>query len=177
MSSDYSIEIKNVSPTIWVYRDTDGKIKEREQSKEEREEQIVPPRGEYTLKVKAFAKPFEMTKSEQYGGGVQMMTRLLLEVVDGGKASLKGQQTTALCSLAISKNSNLGRVYLATTGKSIDQGGTADPTLMLEQEFQVYLKQDKLDDNGNRTRTAPAWETVAKVGESAEDDEGTEFQT
>jgi hypothetical protein len=177
MSSEYSIEIKNVSPTIWVYRDTDGKIKEREQTKEEREEQIVPPRGEYTLKVKAFAKPFEMTKSEQYGGGVQMMTRLLLEVVDGGKASLKGQQTTALCSLAISKNSNLGRVYLATTGKSIDQGGTADPTLMLEQEFQVYLKQDKLDDNGNRTRTAPAWETVAKVGESAEDDEGTEFQT
>lgn len=171
MSSEYAIEIKNVQPTIWVYRDADGKIKEREQTKEEREEQVVPPRGEYTLRVKAFAKPFEMAKSEQYGGGTQLMTRLLLEIVEGGKANLKGMQTTALCSLAISKNSNLGRVYLATTGLSIDQGGTADPTLMLEKDFQVYLKQDKLDENGNRTRTAPAWETIARVGEASDEED------
>ena len=33
-TSQYAIEVKTVSPTIWVYKDTDGKIKEREQTKE-----------------------------------------------------------------------------------------------------------------------------------------------
>ena len=168
---EYDIAVRDIQPTIWVYKDADGSIKEREQSKEEREEQIVPPRGEYTFRVKAFAKPFEMARSEQFGGGVQTMTRLLLEIVDGGSGKLKGQQTTALCSLSMSKRSNLGAVYMATTGESLEAGGTADPTKMLEKDFSVYAKQDKLDDNGNRTKTVLAWDTVEKAGASSDDDD------
>ena len=35
MTDSYLIEVKTVQPTIWVYKDTDGKIKEREQKRVE----------------------------------------------------------------------------------------------------------------------------------------------
>ena len=173
---EYDIEVRTVQPTIWVYKDTDGKIKEREQTKEEREEQIVPPRGEYTFKVVAFAKKFQMANFDKTG--MQDMTRLLLEIVDGGKASLKGERTTALCSLSISKGSNLGKVYMATTGEGLEPGRPpADPTLMLDKTFSVYAKQDKLDENGDRTKTVLAWDTVEKAGGvTPESEEDADFQ-
>ena len=175
-TSQYQIEVKTVQPTIWVYKDTDGKIKEREQTKDEREEQIVPPRGEYTFKVVAFAKKFQMANFDKTG--MQDMTRLLLEIVDGGKASLKGERTTALCSLSISKGSNLGKVYMATTGEGLEPGRPpADPTLMLDKTFSVYAKQDKLDENGDRTKTVLAWDTVEKAGGvTPESEEDADFQ-
>jgi hypothetical protein len=176
MSSEYAIEVKTVQPTIWVYRKDDGTIGEREQTKEEREEQVVPPRGEYTLRVKAFAKKFEMDNFEKTGK--DWMTRLLLEIVDGGKANLKGQQTTALCSMKMSGKSNLGQVYMATTGESLEPGRPpADPTLMLEKDFVVYLKQDKLNENGERTKTVLAWDTIERAGGAASADGEEEFQT
>lgn len=177
MTDSYLVEVKTVQPTIWVYKDTDGKIKEREQTKEEREEQIVPPRGEYTFKVVAFAKKFQMANFDKTG--MQDMTRLLLEIVDGGKASLKGERTTALCSLSISKGSNLGKVYMATTGEGLEPGRPpADPTLMLDKTFSVYAKQDKLDENGDRTKTVLAWDTVEKAAGAtdSEAEEDADFQ-
>lgn len=179
---EYDIEIKDVQPTIWVYKDpADGKIKEREQSKDERQEQVVPPRGEYVFRIKAFAKMFEMPKSAQYGGGTQEMTRLLLEVVSGPSSKVEGQLTSVLCTRAMSRGSNLGKVYMKSTGLDLDpQMGSADPTKMLEKCFSVYAKQDKLDDSGNRKNTSLAWDTVeradGKPEPAADGDEEDDFQ-
>lgn len=175
-TNQYLVEIKEIQPTIWVYRDSDGSVKERTQTKEEREEQIVPPRGEYTFRVKAFAKKFEMDNYDKTGK--EWMTRLLLEIVAGPNAKAKGHMTTVLCSMKMSKSSNLGKVYMATTGRGLEREmGSADPTLMLEQEFSVYAKQDKTDENGNRTKTVLAWETVGKPGEAGAASEDDDFRS
>lgn len=164
MTSQYARTVSDIRPTVWVYKDESGEIREREQTQEERQQQQIPPKGEYRLKVKAFAAPFEMTRHQDYGGGVQTMTRLLLEVV-GGPGN--GKRTNLLVSYAVSKKSNLGKVYGATVGMPAP-GEDWDPVLMLEKEFTAYLQPSKnLDENGKPKGTDCSWDTVAAIGEAA----------
>lgn len=147
-----------------MQRAPDGSIEEHEQTQDERQALQIPPKGEYRLKVKGFGVPFEMPRSPEFGGGMQTMTRLLLEVV-GGPGN--GKRTTLLTSYSVSRRSNLGKIYGATVGMP-EPGQEWDPVLMLDQEFTAYLQPSKnLDENGKPKGTDCSWDTVAAVGEPA----------
>lgn len=142
----------------------DGSIQEREQTQEERQQLQVPPKGEYRLKIKGFAVPFEWQQKAEYGGGMREMTRLLLEV-QGGPGN--GKLLSLLCPFVVGKKSNLGKIYGATVGLPAP-GEDWDPVLMLEQEFTAYLQPSKnLDENSKPKGTDCSWDTVAAVGETA----------
>lgn len=165
MVSQYARKTADIRPTVWVSLDSAGALQTREQTQDERLAQVIPPKGEYRLRVIAFAEPFEMPKAEQFGGGMQEMTRVLLEVVDGPG---KGKQTTLLCSFAVSKRSNLGKIYGATVGLP-EAGDDWDPVAMLNKEFVAYLQPSKnVDDNGKPKGTDCSWDTVARVGGETE---------
>lgn len=164
MTSQYARTVSDIRPTVWVQRNEDGSIHEHEQTQDERQALQIPPKGEYRLKVKGFAVPFDMPRSQEFGGGMQTMTRLLLEV-QGGPGN--GKRTTLLTSYAVSKRSNLGRIYGATVGMPAP-GEDWDPVLMLEQEFTAYLQPSKnQDENGKPKGTDCSWDTVAAIGEAA----------
>jgi hypothetical protein len=163
--SQYTRKASDIKPTVWVYRADDGTFQTREQTKDERDSLQIPPKGEYRLRVKAFAEPFEMNKKAEYGGGVQEMTRLLLEVVGGPGA---GKRTTLLCSFSFGKSSNLGRVFAAATNRVIASGDDCDPVDMLEGEFVAYLQPSKnLDEHGKPKGTDCSWDTVAPAAGTA----------
>lgn len=159
MVSQYAIEAKGQT-TTWVKKNANGELVTTEQTQDERAAQIViPKRGEYRLRVAAFAEPFELARSEQYGGGMQKMTRLLLTLV-GGPGD--GKQTTLLAGWSIGSKSNLGKVFSATTGKAPAPSGMNDPVEMLNKEFIAFLApSDALDDAGNPRYTVISWDTVA----------------
>lgn len=161
MNSQYARTVSEIRPTVWVYKAADGTFQEREQSQDERAQIQIPPKGEYRLKVVGFAVPFEMPRSADFGGGMQTMTRLLLEVAGGPAA---GKRCTLLVSYAVSRRSNLGKIYGATVGMPAP-GESWDPVLMLDQEFTAYLQPSKnLDENGKPKGTDCSWDTVAAVG-------------
>lgn len=162
--SQYARQAKDISPTVWVYKDADGSIKTREQTQDERLAILIPPKGEYRLKVKAFAEPFERPKSQQYGGGMQEKTILLLEV-QGGPGN--GKLCTLWATYVFSKGSNLGKIFKAVTGIAITPGSVPDPIAMLEGEFTAYLQPSQnLDDNGKPKGTDCSMDTVASVGDA-----------
>lgn len=163
--SAYTISASQAAPTIWVRKDSKGAIVTHEQTQDERMAHGVPPKGEYQLRVISFAEPFEMPRSEQFGGGVQQMTRLELEVLNGKG---KGKTCTLLCGWSIGPRSNLGKVYRAVTGKAVENGVDYDVTDILGGEFTAYLQpSDQLDDAGKPRGTRCSWDTVAAVGADA----------
>lgn len=165
MSSKYAMTAKEAQPTIWVMRNDKGEIVEHEQTQDERTALQIPPKGEYRLRLKAFAEPFEMPRSPEFGGGMQTMTRLLLEVAAG---PAQGKRTTLLCSWSIGPRSNLGKVFKATTGQVVENGVEYDPVDMLEGEFTAYLQPSKnLNEDGKPKGTDCSWDTVSAVGETA----------
>lgn len=165
MSSAYTLSAAQGAATVWVRKDAQGNVVTHEQTQDERMAHVVPPRGEYTLIVRSFAEPFEMARAEQFGGGMQTMTRLELEIADGRG---KGKTCVLLCGWSIGPRSNLGKVYRAVTGKAVDNGGEYDVAEILGGRFVAYLQpSDALDDNGKPRGTRCSWDTVAPVGEAA----------
>lgn len=168
MVSSYVIDSSSAQATVFVRRAADGSLEKEEQSQDQRAAQVVPPKGEYRLKVTGFAEPFEMPRAEQFGGGTQLMTRLELQIV-GGRGD--GKTTTVLCGwpTRIGPRSNLGKVYMATKNTGIPEGMKVDVADILGGEFEAYLRpSDKLDDFGKPRYTVIAWDTVAPVGGSGE---------
>lgn len=166
--SQYAIEAKGQA-TVWVSRNENGELATHEQTQDERALQVVVPRrGEYRLKLAAFCEPFEMERSEKFGGGKQMMSRLLLTIV-GGPGD--GKQTTLLAGWSIGARSNLGKIFSATTGKEPATNGVNDPVDMLNGEFVAFLApSDALNEHGNPKYTTISWDTVAPVTAAAGDD-------
>ncbi len=165
MVSQYAREASTIAPTVWVYKTDDGNYATREQTKEEREAFQIPPRGEYRLKVKGFAEPFERPKDAKYGGGMQEKTILLLEV-QGGPGN--GKRCTLWATYVFSKGSNLGKVFQAVTKRPIMPGDVPDPVEMLEGEFTAYLQPSQnLDENGRPKGTDCSWDTVAAIDSAA----------
>lgn len=168
--SAYTIT-RTSTPTIWVRKDAKGNVVTHEQTQDERMAHIVPPRrGEFRLKVVSFAEPFEMPRAEQFGGGVQQMTRLELEIQNGPG---KGKVCTLLCGWSIGPRSNLGKVYAAATGKAVEKAGEYDVIDLLGGEFSAYLMpSEKLDDDGNPRGTNCSWDTVAAVSDGVAGESG-----
>lgn len=162
-ASEFDIEVKEAAPTVWIYLDENGELAERTETKEEREKCVVPPSGIYDLKIKAFSRTFEMPKDAQYGGGTSVNTRLLCEIIPPTARGV-GKRLTLLSTWALSKNSNLGKVYTAATGIQLNRGEKGNPVNLLEKDFQVYLKQDSLGQDGKPSYNRPSWDTVKPAG-------------
>lgn len=67
----------------------------------------VPPKGEYEFMVTGYALPFEMAKGEQFGGGMQTMTRVEFTIIEGKG---KGRMWTELYGFSIGEKANLGKL-------------------------------------------------------------------
>lgn len=167
-ASDFDIEIKEAAPTQWIYKNENGELSERTESKDERDQCVVPPPGMFNLKILAFSRSFEMPKSMEFGGGTSTNTRLLCEIVPPTPRGV-GKKLTLLSTWALSKNSNLGRVYTAATGIELRRGEKGNPVNLLGETFQVYLKQDAVGQDGKPSYNRPSWDTVkpAAGGEEA----------
>jgi hypothetical protein len=166
--SEYKVGVSGGFTTTWVRKDKKGNIVEHEQTPDERDAHVVPKKGEYRLKVRGFAKPFEMNRAEQFGGGVQTMTRLELELMNGRD---KGKVCTLLTGLSLSPRSNLGKVFTAITGEDLSRGGVEyDLADMLGGEFSAYLlPSDQTWDDGKPKGTRCSWDTVAAIGDDEDD--------
>lgn len=166
-TSNYTITGGAGAPTVWVRKNERGEIVTHEQTQEERMQHVVPPAGEYVLRVLSFAEPFQMV-SQEYGESTN--TRLELQIV-GGKGD--GKICTLLTTWVIGPRSNLGKVYQAVTGRAVDSGGEFDMTDILGGQFRALLyPSDKVDEQGKPRGTRCTWNSVKAVseGDAANDD-------
>lgn len=152
---------------MWVRKDDKGELVTHEQTQDERMQHIVPPAGEYTLRIISFAEPFEM--DGEYGKSTN--TRLELVIV-GGRGD--GKVCTLLTTWIIGPKSNLGKVFRAVTGKPVDKGGEYDLTELIGGQFKALLyPSESVDDAGKPKGTKCTWDSVKPAGDAEADDTDT----
>ena len=164
-NNSYTITGGTGAPTVWVRKNEKGEIFTHEQTQEERMQHIVPPAGEYVLKVISFAEPFEM--DGEYGRSTN--TRLELEI-QGGRGN--GKVLTLLTTWIIGPRSNLGKVFRAVTGNPVDRGGNFDLTDLIGGQFKALLyPSENLDGDGKPKGTKCTWDSVKPVGDGDANDD------
>jgi hypothetical protein len=162
--SEYTLTNATGTESVWVSRNERGEIvKERI----ERNLYIVPPMGVYRLRVLRFAEPFDMPKAEQFGGGMQRMTRLELQII-GGKGN--GKRVAPMMSLSLGKKAILGQIIRACEGRDLNPGEEYSLFNLTGKEFQATLRpSDSLDEAGKPKYCRIVDGTIAPV---TDDDEG-----
>jgi hypothetical protein len=111
----------------------------------------VPPKGEYEFMITGYALPFEMAKSEQYGGGMQTMTRLEFTIAEGKGA---GKMWTELFGFSIGEKANLGRLLRKLkVDLSPDASGNWDLDRAVGYVGKGYgVPSDKLDEDTGKPK-------------------------
>lgn len=133
MTATFTLNNSTATEAFWLTPTTDG---EPTEDRIERNLYTVPPLGTYRLRLLRFAKPFEMAKAAEYGGGTQTMTRLELKVI-GGPGD--GRKCAPMVSLTLGEKSKLGQIVRAAIGRNLGPG----------EEFNLYDVCHHLDpDNG-----------------------------
>lgn len=151
--SEYTIASTGIQ-TVWVRKDPAGNLVKTEQTQEERFAHVVPPMAEYEVLVRGFAEPFEM----MFDNKPQRKTRLELVIQNEGPG--KGKTCTILVGWSIGPKSYLGKVYRATTGENVTQGGEYDITKILGGRFRAMLMPSaNVDENGKPRGTNVSWDT------------------
>jgi hypothetical protein len=157
--SDYVIEVKDSQPNIMVRRDGSGALYEAET---ERDSYLVPPAGEYTLRIVGFAKPFEMT-SEKYGTSTK--TRIEFEIAS---EKGRGKRFTGLYTWTVGEKANLGKLIRRARGIEIPKGSIDVADLILPVppiEFVCFVSNsDDLDDAGRPKYADVVLESVKAAG-------------
>lgn len=135
---------------------------------------IVPPKGQYRLKLTGFAEPVEVAISDQYrkpdGPTHRKETKLELEIV-----SERGKGKRWVCSyvtFSLGDRANLFRIYLAGVLKGNLKEAPAQRVYddMIGVEFEAYVNvSDKRDDKGNPIRASLAWDTIAPISDGADE--------
>jgi hypothetical protein len=147
----------------------------------ERTAYIVPPRGEYTLMVTGFSRPWEEEKKKEYQKEGQnpmtTKTHLELEIVEGrgkGKRFLWSFQTF---SLSCGENpANIARIYMAgvLNGEKIPRGKQAFFEEIFGKPFISYVvPSDATDDKGKPRYATLSKDTIKPI--SVVDDEDDPF--
>lgn len=145
----------------------------------ERSIYVVPTRGEYTLKVTGFSRPWVEDIPEKYrkpnGPTESTKTNLELEIVEGrgkGKRFLWSFQTF---SLSCGDNpANLARVYMAAVlnGEKIPRGKQAFFEEMFDKPFVAYVvPSEATNDQGKPKYATISKETITPVPEATEEDD------
>jgi len=120
-----------------VRKDAAGNVIEVEAK---REDYTVPPSGQYKLEITGFAKPFQMPRNAEYGGGEQTMTRLEFTIrSDKGN----GRMFSQMVGLSFGPKSKLGGIFGAARGKAISAGENIDMVDMLGLLFSSFVSHDK----------------------------------
>jgi hypothetical protein len=157
--------------SFWLTKQRDGSVTEE---RIERNIYVVPPMGTYRLRLLRFAKPFELPKAEQYGGGTQTMTRLELMVV-GGQGH--GKLVTPMVSLSLGERSKLGQVARAAIKRDLGAGEAFDLFSVCHywdqetdsHDFMATLKPgNSLDENGKPKHCNIVDGTIAKIDDAAD---------
>ena len=158
--TDYTLTNTSGAESVWVSRDANGEIvKERI----ERNLYVVPPMGVYRLRILRFAEPFEMPKAEQFGGGMQRMTRLECQIV-GGKGD--GRKVAPMMSLSLGRKAILGQIIRACEGRDLNPGEEYSLFSLVGKEFQATLRpSDSLDETGKPKYCRIVDGTITAVGE------------
>lgn len=150
-----------------VYEETDRKV------------YVVPTRGEYTLMVTGFSRPWEEEKKKEYQkegqNNMTTKTNLEIEIVEGrgkGKRFLWSFQTF---SLACGDNpANLARVYMAAVlnGEKIPRGKQVFFEDMFHKPFIGYVvPSESVDDKGKPKYAAISKDSIAPVPEATDEDD------
>jgi hypothetical protein len=122
---------------------------------------IVPPKGEYQFQVTGYALPFEMPKSEDYGGGTQTMTRVEFTITEGKG---KGKLFTQLWGFSIGPKSNLGRFCRLMKMDLTPANGSWDLDNMIGYTGSGYLTpSETLGDDGKPKYTKLSLDTVEGI--------------
>ena len=140
---------------------------------------VVPTRGEYTLKVTGFSRPWTEAIPDKFrkpnGPTETTKTNLELEIVDGrgkGKRFLWSFQTF---SLACGDNpANLARVYMAAVlnGEKIPRGKQVFFEDMFNKPFVAYVvPSDATNDQGKPKYATLSKETITPVPEATSEDD------
>ena len=124
---------------------------------------IVPPKGEYVFTITGYALPFELAKAEQYGGGMQKMTRLEFTITEGKGA---GRMWTEMFGFSIGPKSNLGNLLRRlNVDLTPDDSGTWDLDRAVGYRGKGYVvPSDKLDDAGKPKYARLSIATVEPLG-------------
>lgn len=122
----------------------------------------VPPKGEYEFKITGYALPFEMAKSEQYGGGTQTMTRIEFTITEGKGT---GKMWTELFGFSIGEKANLGRLLRKLeVDLTPDDAGKWDLDRAIGYTGRGYgVPSDKLDEYGKPRYFRLSLDTVEAV--------------
>lgn len=136
MVSAYTMTANESGPTLMIRRNG-AKVESN------RAEYTVPPKGQYTLELTGFAEPFEMPRAEQFGGGVQQMTRLEYTILS---EKGKGKKFTQMVSFTIGSKSKMGQIISAARGKPIGAGESVDLLDIIGLKFTATVTHDKTKD-------------------------------
>ena len=132
---------------------------------------VVPPAGQYRLKLTGFAEPKEAAIPEIYqkdgGPKTKMETRLELEIMDG-----PGKGHMWICSyvtFSLGDRANAFNLYVATLcdGDKKNAPQQRDWDDMLQKEFMGYVTNPKIKDDGTPLRAALSWDTLSPIRENA----------
>lgn len=162
--SAYTITVKDTAPNIMVRRSATGELL-REES--DRSGYIVPPAGEYTLRITSFSEQFEMPVSEQYGGGTKTSTRVEFEILsDRGK----GKRFTDVFTWSVGEKSNLGQL-LRRAGVAIPTGTIDLAQLLLPEsgsvDFVGLVKLSATLDDAGRPKYASVVASSVRKADAA----------
>lgn len=122
---------------------------------------VVPPKGEYQFEVTGYALPFEMPKSEEYGGGTQTMTRVEFTIIDGKGA---GKMFDQMWGFSNGPKSNLGRFLRAMKVDLTPIDGSWDLDRMIGYTGSGYVTpSDNLGDDGKPKYARLSLDTVEGI--------------
>lgn len=176
MSSNYAMPAGGDISNDYV-RKVGDEIVEVEQTKDEWMACVVPPPGQYRLRITGFAVPFQTPN--KYKGQVDkngrmderdflMKTKLDLVIV-GGPGDGKHVLIWAPWPSRMTPGTNIGRVFFAATG--YDPDGTQDmydPVDMLGCEFLAFVQgSEGLNEQGKPKTAVMLWESVKPVSAEA----------
>lgn len=124
---------------------------------------VVPPKGEYAFEITGYALPFDMPKAEQYGGGMQTMTRLEFTITEGKGI---GKMWTELLGFSIGEKSNLGKLLRKlNVDLNPNERGEWDLDRAVGYRGKGYVvPSDKLDDMGKPKYARLSIDTVEPLG-------------
>lgn len=122
---------------------------------------MVPPKGEYQFEVTGYALPFEMPKAEEYGGGMQMMTRVEFTITDGKG---KGKMFDQLWGFSLGPKSNLGRFLRSMKVDLTPVDGSWDMDRMIGYVGSGYVTPgEALGDDGKPKYAKLSLDTVEGI--------------
>jgi len=128
----------------------------------------IPPKGQYRLKFTGFAEPKEVTETWEGETKTKMETKLEIEIADGPGKGHKFIVNWVTFSLG--DRANAFNLYVATmcNGDKKAAPATRNWDDMIGKEFEGYVTNPKMKEDGTPARAALSWDTLTPGREQGE---------